>query len=146
MRHLHFCICCAMSTNSQLFSIQRAAELLPFPIPSWYAPSLIITIHHYHCNMAHQSVPCQFFGRSWCLQAELYYHFFLLSFLAACHWHRQKLGGREIQKFFSKYILTSQVHDENDQRKLVAKNGNGKTENISFLFFFPWRYTRYITQ
>ena len=34
-------------------------------------------------------------------------------------------------------MLTSQVHDisQNDERKLAAKNGNRKTENISFLFF-----------
>ena len=90
-----------------------------FPFPAVMHHQNMITIHHCHCNMAHQSVSCQFFGRSWCLQAELYYHFFLLSFLAACHWHWQKLGGREIQNFFSKYMLTSQVHyiSQDEQKK-----------------------------
>ena len=129
-------------------SFQRAAELLPFPIPSCYAPLVMTTIHHYHCNMAHQSVSCQFFGRSWCLQAELYYHFFLLSFLAACHWHRQKLGGREIQNFFSKYMLTSQVHYiSQDEQKNSSKNWQRENRKcFIFVLFFSWRYTRHITQ
>ena len=69
------CVICifvfAWQWGSTVSSFQRAAGLLPFPIPSCYAPSVIITIHHYHCNMAHQSVSCQFFGRSWCLQCYI---------------------------------------------------------------------------
>ena len=39
----------------------------------------------------------------------------------------------------------STLHFSRWTRKIAAKIGNGKTENVSFLFF-SWRYTRHITQ
>ena len=142
MRHLHFCICLAMRTNSRLFSKSGRAITI-------FHSQLVCTItnHHYSPLSLQYGPPISLLSVLWkkLVPAVLYYHFFLLSFLAACHWHRQKLGGREIQKFFSKYILTCQVYDiSKDEQKNCSKKWQRERRKyfifVSFLKIYKALY------
>ena len=135
MRHLHFCICCAMSTNSQLFSKRQSYYHCPFPAGMHHHLSLPFTIiiaiwptNQCLVSSLEEAGAC----RQSYITISSSYHSLPPVTDTGRNWEEGKYRiSSQSTCSQAKYITFLKMN-----KKIAAKIGNGKTENVSFLFFF----------
>ena len=146
MRHLHFCICCAMSTNSQLFSKSGRAITISHS-------QLVCTItYHYHSPLSLQyGPPISALSVLW--KKLVPAGRAILPFLPPIIPCRLSLTPAEIGRKGNTEILLkvhsykpSTWHFSKWWKKISSKKWQQENRKYFIFVFFSRRYTRYITQ